>query len=378
MSQCFETGPIRPPSEASSLLLRLTRNCPWNKCAFCHIYKKYQFSRRSIEEIKSDIDAIMKIAEDLVNTSQKLGYNGTINRETILQAANEHMDMQDEYYRTGMWISGGAGTVFLQDANSLLMKTDEIVDVLNYLTERFPSIQRITTYARSKTISKKSLEELKDLRKAGLSRIHVGMESGSDKVLKLIMKGVTGAEHISAGRKAIEAGFDLSEYFMPGLGGKELTEEHALESARVLNEINPTFIRIRTTVPVPGTPLHQMMLDKIWTPLTDEGKVIELKTMIEKFEGITSKFVSDHILNLLEDLEGKLPEAKDKMLKIIDKFLNMDTIDKENFIIGRRIGVYRYFSEYKQDKRVEEARKQILQNFSSIDDAVMQISLNYL
>lgn len=378
MSQCFETGPIRPPSEASSLLLRLTRNCPWNKCAFCHIYKKYQFSRRSIEEIKSDIDAIIKITENLVTTSQRLGYNGTINRDTILQAANEHLDLQDEYYRIGMWIAGGARTVFLQDANSMVMKTDDIIDVLNYLTERFPSIERITTYARSKTVSKKSLEELKDLRKAGLSRIHVGMESGSDKVLELVKKGVTGAEHISAGQKAIEAGFDLSEYFMPGLGGKELTEEHALESAKVLNAINPTFIRIRTTVPVPRTPLHQMMIDKKWTPLTDEEKIMELRSLIENFEGITSKFVSDHILNLLEDLEGDLPEAKEKMLKIIDSFLNMDTIDKEYFIIGRRLGIYRYFSEYRKDKRVEDARKEILEKFPSIDDAVMQISLNYL
>ena len=141
-NKCFETGPIRPPSEASSLLLRLTRNCPWNKCAFCHIYKKRTFSRRSVEEIKGDIDAIVHISENILNMSHKLGFNGLINREAILQTANEHLDMQDEYFRIGMWIAEGARTVFLQDANSLIMKASDIIEVLNYLRSKFPSIER--------------------------------------------------------------------------------------------------------------------------------------------------------------------------------------------------------------------------------------------
>ncbi len=378
MNNCFETGPIRPPSEAASLLLRLTRNCPWNKCAFCHIYKKYKFSKRSVEEIKSDIDSVVNIAQNIISISEKLGYDGRINRESILQAANEHIEIQDEYYRVGMWISGGAKTVFLQDANSLVMKTDDIVEVLKYLQERFPAIQRITTYARSKTVSKKTPEELKALREAGLSRIHIGMESGSDDVLEMVQKGVTAAEHISAGQKAMEAGFDLSEYFMPGLGGREFTRENAIESAKVLNAVNPTFIRIRTTVPVPGTPLHQMMLDKKWTPLTDEEKVIELKLLIENLDGITSKFVSDHILNLLEDLEADFPQGKQKMLDIINKFLGMDREDKESFIIGRRVGMFRYLSDFRRDNKIDDIKKDILGRYSSIEEAVMEISLNYL
>ncbi len=379
MDQHLETGPIRPPSEASSLLLRLTRNCTWNKCGFCHIYKGKEFSRRTVEEIKKDIDTIKSISEDLIEISGKLGYKGRIENEVLAKAVSANYPMQDEYYRTASWLYAGAKTVFLQDANSLVMKTADIVEVLKYLKEKFPSIERITTYARSKTVSNKTLEELKDLRAAGLTRLHLGMESGSDKVLALVNKGATSTDHISGGRKAMQAGFDLSEYFMPGLGGKELSDDHAIESARVLNAVNPTFIRIRSTVPVPGTPLYQLMTEKKWTPLTDEEKVKELRLLIERLEGITSTFLSDHIMNLLEDMGAVLPEGKKDMLMLIDDFLKIDKEDKENFILGRRLGHYRYLSDYrKDDKYILNAKKQILENYPSIDEAVMEILRNYL
>ncbi|MBN2403645.1 MAG: radical SAM protein [Spirochaetes bacterium] len=378
MNYSLETGPIRPPSEAESLLLRLTRNCTWNKCAFCHIYKGKPFSRRTVEEIKTEIDTIKHISDDLKKISDELGRKGTIDRNVVMNAIDKNISLQDEYYRIGSWLSSGANTVFLQDANSLAMKTGDVIAVLKYLKEKFPSINRITTYARSKTISKKTLEELKDLRSAGLTRLHVGMESGSDKVLKMMDKGVSSEEHIAGGEKAMAAGFDLSVYFMPGLGGKELSEEHAMESARVINAINPTFIRIRTTVPVPDTTLYMMMSEKKWTPMSDEEKVRELRLLIENFDGITSTFLSDHILNLLEDLGGDLPHGKKDMLMLIDQFLNMDKGDKENFIIGRRLGHFRYLSDYKRDKNITDVKKQVLQNYSSIDEAVMQISLNFI
>jgi radical SAM superfamily enzyme YgiQ (UPF0313 family) len=378
MNNNLETGPIRPPSEAESLLLRLTRNCTWNKCAFCHIYKGKEFSRRTVEEIKNEIDTIQKISDEIQKISNELGRKGAIDRDVLAKAVEKNISMQDEYLRIGTWLYSGAKTVFLQDANSLVMKTADIVTILNYLKERFPSIERITTYARSKTVSKKTLEELKGLNFAGLTRLHIGLESGSDKVLEMMDKGVTADDHISAGQKAMAAGFDLSVYFMPGLGGRELSDEHALESARVINAINPTFIRIRTTVPVPGTPLHQMMTEKKWTPLPDEDKVRELRLLIENLDGITSTFLSDHILNLLEDLGGDFPHGKKDMLMLIDDFLKMEKEDKENFIIGRRLGHFRYLSDYRRDKNIMDIKKQILQRYSSIDEAVMQISLNYL
>ncbi len=378
MNYNLETGPIRPPSEAESLLLRLTRNCTWNKCAFCHIYKGKEFSRRTVEEIKNEIDAIIRISDEMKKISDDLGRNGSIDRQVLEKAAKKNIMMQEEYYRIASWLFSGAKTVFLQDANSLVLKTEDVVEILKYLKEKFPSIERITTYARSKTISKKTLEELKALKAAGLTRLHVGMESGSDKVLEMMSKGVKAEDHISAGQKAMAAGFDLSVYFMPGLGGKELSEENAIETAKVINAINPTFIRIRTTIPVPGTPLYRMMAEKKWTPLSDEEKVRELRLLIENLEGITSTFLSDHILNLLEDLGGDFPQGKKDMLMLIDDFLKMDKEDKENFIIGRRLGYFRYLSDYRNDKSILDIKKQILQKYPSIDEAVMQISLNFL
>jgi radical SAM superfamily enzyme YgiQ (UPF0313 family) len=197
-------------------------------------------------------------------------------------------------------------------------------------------------------------------------------------VLEMMNKGVTAEDHISAGQKAMAAGFDLSVYYMPGLGGRELSDENALETAKVINAINPTFIRIRTTVPVPGTPLHRMMTEKKWTPLSDEDKVRELRLLIENLDGITSTFLSDHIMNLLEDLGGDFPQGKKDMLMLIDDFLKMDKEDKENFIIGRRLGYLRYLSDYRRDKNISDIKKKVLQQYSSIDEAVMRISLNFL
>ncbi len=124
--------------------------------------------------------------------------------------------------------AGGMQSVFIQDANSLIIKTAELVEILTHLKMRFPAIQRITSYARSHTLARKSVEELRDLRDAGLNRIHVGLESGSDEILKRVRKGVTKQIHVEAGIRVKEAGIELSEYFMPGLGGRALSEENAL------------------------------------------------------------------------------------------------------------------------------------------------------
>lgn len=174
--------------------------------------------------------------------------------------------------QVAFWMNAGMNSLFLQDADSMIMKTDELVKILKHIREKFPTIRRITTYARAHTVSRKSEEELQSIYEAGLNRIHIGMESGSDSVLKLLEKGVTAERQIDAGRKAIKAGFELSQYFMPGSGGIELSEENALESARVINAINPTFIRLRSTIPVPGTPLFQLMEEEKWTPVSEEKK----------------------------------------------------------------------------------------------------------
>ncbi|GAH80697.1 unnamed protein product, partial [marine sediment metagenome] len=126
------------------------------------------------------------------------------------------------------------------------MKTGDFVDILRFLRKKFPDLRRVTTYSRSRTVSRKPLAEMKEIKEAGLDRVHIGLESGYDPLLKLIKKGVTAARHIDAGRKVIDSGMSLSEYIMPGLGGEAMWKEHAVETARVLSEINPHYIRLRS------------------------------------------------------------------------------------------------------------------------------------
>lgn len=259
----FEVGPIRPPSEGGShsLLLRATRNCPWSRCKFCYglIYNREKFQLRTVEDIKKDIDAAREIADAIRATSWKLGCGGAVNEDvgTTLIRSDPALNTNQSFILVFNWLYFGAKTVFLQDANTLIMPSDELLVVLKYLKETFPTIERVTSYARAKTLAKKTPEELKELRKAGLSRLHVSLETGDDNLLKYVDKGVTSAEQIEAGKKAKEAGFELSEYVMPDLGGRARSEQHALNTARVLNEIDPDFIRLRPFVPGPGMPLYE-------------------------------------------------------------------------------------------------------------------------
>jgi hypothetical protein len=378
---CFEIGPIRPPSEAESILLRLTRNCHWNKCAFCPVYKNTKFSMRKADEIIKDIDTIAAIA-DAICLELKRQYPDRKDNGPVVSVI-KNMDFPEGIdegcaRQVAFWVYHGMRSMFLQDADALVLRTGELVEILKHARERFPSLERITTYSRAQTISRKSLEDLKALRAAGLNRIHIGMETGSDTVLALINKGVTQEEQIRAGRNVIEAGFELSEYYMPGVGGRKYMAENATESAKVLNAVNPTFIRIRSTVPSPGTPLYQMMSDHRWTPLTEEEKVREIRLFIEHLQGITSTLQSDHIMNLLEDIEGGLPGGKANMLAVIDHFLGMSRDDRESFIVGRRIGRYRYLSDYVPMQDVEMLKRELINRFGSIEGGMLEILSNYI
>jgi len=341
----FEQGPIRPPSEARSLLMRFTRNCPWNKCTFCPIYKGQKFSRRSVKEIKRDIDNISEIIDDIKCISLALGEGGRLTRDVLKIIWSQ---TSAYYYRTvALWLYYGEGNVFIQDANSLIMLTSDLVEVLRYLKEKIPGVRRITSYARSSTLSRKTLEEIKELKEAGLTRIHIGLESGSDNVLKFVKKGTTAAKHIDAGVKVREAGITLSEYVMPGLGGKRWWEEHALETARVLNEINPDFIRLRSLRIPPTAPLYQDFVSGRFEPLSDDEVVREIRLFIKSLEGITSTLTSDHIINLLEEVEGTFPQDKEKMLSVIDRYLNLPEREKLLYRLGRRGGTLRCLDDLK-------------------------------
>ena len=380
MTYYFEQGPIRPPSEAASLLIRVTRNCPWNKCAFCHTYQGAKFELRSVEEVKNDIQTIKNIADDLIALSWKLGEGGRINRN-VLRTIYNRDGYNDYAYSVAAWLYYGGENVFLQDANSLILKTADLVEILTYLKEKFPGIQRITSYCRSHTAARKTPDEFRQLKQAGLSRIHIGMESGCDDVLSLINKGVTASDHIKGGLNVKEGGLELSEYVMPGLGGVTFSQRHALDTANVLNAIHPDFIRLRTLHVVPGTQLDEMMKKGEFQPLTDDEVVQEIKIFTENLNVRGSYLASDHILNLLENVEGKLPEDKDKILSVIKKYLELSPKDRQIFRLGRRLGAFRTTDDLKE-KMTYFKVKEIVDDYESrganLDEDIIRTMNNFI
>jgi len=344
----FEQGPIRPPNEAQSLLLRFTRNCPWNQCEFCPVYKGRKFSLRSVAEIKDDIRTARAIADEITAASWRIGCGGKITDAVISQvfSIGSHAT---SYRSVAAWMYYGTGACFLQDADNLIMRTDDLVEVLAFLRETFPEIQRVTTYARSRTVTRKSLESLRRIRAAGLDRVHIGLETGYDPLLKLIKKGVTGAQHVEAGRKLVEAGMQVSEYVMPGLGGREMWREHAVETARVLNQIHPHFIRLRSLRIPSRVPLHARLKDGSFHMLTDDELAEEIRVFVEQLDGITSTVTSDHIMNLLEEVGGKLPEDKPQMLAVIQAYQDLPDEERLIYRIGRRGGAFRSTRDLDRD-----------------------------
>lgn len=351
----FELGPIRPPSEGQdrSLLIRATRNCPWNRCQFCNAYKEQRFEYRSVEEVKHDIDIAKALSDEIKAVSWNLGYGGEVSNEVVMGMVQDKpmvygrnivepavlMARLHCLVNVANWLDSGARTAFLQDANSLIMRTPELLEVIRYLKETFPTIERVTSYARSKTTAKKSLEELRELHQAGLSRLHVGLESGCDEVLKDMQKGVTADEHIRGGRKVVESGISLSEYVMPGLGGRKWSESHAQETARVLNQIDPAFIRIRSLIVRKETPLYDRLEVGEFQQLTEDEIVDEIGLFIENLD-CNSYVASDQMSNLLWEVEGKMPEDKQAMLEAINKYRTMLPMEKLKLKLERRLRSY--------------------------------------
>jgi radical SAM superfamily enzyme YgiQ (UPF0313 family) len=337
----FEQGPIRPPSEARSLLLRLTRNCPWNKCAFCPVYKGSRFSIREVDDVKVDIDEMAAGADEIEALSRRMGEAGAVTESVAREVFSGALGAGQGLKYIAFWLYSGGRNVFLQDADSLVMKPAQVAEVLSYLKERFPGIDRITTYARSSTVARMKPEALASLKDAGLTRVHIGMESGSDDVLKYMRKGSTAELHIRGGINVLEAGLELSEYVMPGLGGKRWTKEHATESARVLNAINPHFIRLRSLHVHRVMPLWEAVQSGEFELLTDDGVAAEIRLLIEGLSGISSTIVSDHILNLLEEVEGSLPDDRGKLLDAVDRYLSLPEEERVLYVLARRAGLAR-------------------------------------
>jgi histone acetyltransferase (RNA polymerase elongator complex component) len=364
----FEQGPIRPPNEARSLLLRLTRNCPWNQCQFCPVYKGRKFSLRTVDEIKQDIQSARNIADDIQALSHKLGRNGAVD-DAVISHISGGSGYSQCYRGMAVWMYYGTAACFLQDADNLIMKTDDLVAVLTFLREKFPEISRVTTYSRSKTVFRKSLDSLKRIRKAGLNRIHIGLETGYDPLLKFMKKGVSAAVHIEAGQKLIAAGMEVSEYVMPGLGGQAMWREHAIETARVLNRINPHFIRLRSLRVPERIPLYENLKNGSFVMQTDDALAEEIRVFIEALDGITSRVSSDHIMNLLEDVSGKLPEDKPAMLAVIRSYQALSEKERVIFRLGRRGGVYRSIADFRRDTSTYQKISQLIQEIEASEGA---------
>jgi biotin synthase-like enzyme len=382
MKYDIEQGPIRPPSEATSLLIRATRNCPWNKCAFCHTYRNTKFELRSVDEIKEDVQRAKDISDQIRELSWKHGEGGHISKSVVNLIYGRDEVYSDTVRSIVAWLYYGGESVFIQDANSIIMKTDDFVEILSFIKGQFPSVNRITSYCRSKTAARKTVEEFRRMKSAGLSRIHIGLESGYGPLLKFVKKGVTAAEHIEGGRNIREAGISLCEYVMPGLGGDRWSKEHAEETAHVINEINPDFVRLRTFHAVPGTDLFEMVQMGEFNPIGDEDILREIGRFIECLHGIETTIVSDHILNLLEELNGKLPEDKERLLGIIERYFSLPDDERLVYRIGRRIGAYRGLTDLSDEAMYKRVRGIIdqyrNQDTDQLDKDLLKIMNRYI
>jgi radical SAM superfamily enzyme YgiQ (UPF0313 family) len=238
------------------------------------MYKHVKFEKRPVEDVKKDIDT----ARD---------YTG-----------------------------GNVETVFIGDSDSLVIRRDEMCEILGHLHGAFPSLTRVTSYARALTLKRKSLEGLKQIRSAGLTRLHIGLETGSPRLLARMKKGAGVKTMVEGCLKAAQAGFEVSLYVLVGVGGESDWEEHALETANVLNQINPDFIRVRTLIPQPGTPVFAWWEEGSFEMPSPETILKEQRAMIEGLS-VTSQYLSDHVSNYAA-IDGSLPHDKTHMLSQID------------------------------------------------------------
>jgi hypothetical protein len=306
------------------------------------MYKDEKFTYRSAEEIKQDVDTAKAMVDEMTKISHSLGRGGVIDRNTIyvILRGDESLEYNNSFTNVAMWLLSGGKTAFLQDSNTPIMRPDDLIDSLKHLRSTFPSLERVTSYCRSDTLARKKVEDLIRIREAGLDRLHIGMETGDDELLEWLRKlpnkndGPTSDYHIVGGRKAKEAGFEVSEYFMPGLGGKKLWEQHALNTARVVNAVDPDYVRSRPLGLGGKTELDEEWRQGNFELTSFLERLVELRTMVEALD-FTGRLVFDHMGNSWRNASGfplftldhegyKFPEQKATVLELIDEGLSLD------------------------------------------------------
>ncbi len=265
----------RPPSEASSLIFQVTLGCSFNECSFCDMYRSKEYSERSWEEVKPEIDLMVKQVPDTTR-------------------------------------------IFLADGDALNISTDYMVKIVEYLYKNFPKLERVSCYAMPMNLLKKTPEELKRMNDVGLNMLYLGIESGSDIILKKITKGATSTTIIRACRKAIDAGFTLSCIMILGLGGRNYTKEHIKETARVVNESSPHYLGALTLILETG--VKEEFLTKFDEPfheINDDEALEELHDLVERIN-VKEKMVfrANHGSNAY-NIAGTFPDEKEIMLRKI-------------------------------------------------------------
>lgn len=265
---------FRPPSEAYSLIIQVTLGCSWNKCAFCEMYTSKKFKVRNEEDVFNEINSVAEFSDDIKK-------------------------------------------VFLADGNAMVMSTDKLLRILTHLNEKFPKLTRVSAYAIAKDLENKSVEELKELYDAGLKLIYVGIESGDNELLRLINKGETYESTVKNLLKAKEAGIKSSVMILSGLGGKKYSEQHAVNSAKVVNEIQPDYLST-LVLSFPFGVDHFIKRFKGDFQQMDIADLLkELKLFISETKLNNVIFRSDHASNYLV-LKGILSRDKERMLKEIN------------------------------------------------------------
>ena len=281
----YERMIIRPPSEANSLLLPITIGCSHNKCTFCITYIGVKFRIRPVEDIKRDIDKVAK------------NYSRSLRR------------------------------VFLEDGDAIIAPQRRLVEVLKYLNQKFPNLERIGTYTTPQAALIKSVDELKELHELGLKIAYMGVESGDEGLLKKINKGATYDQIVEAGRKIKQAGITLSVTVILGLGGPEGSQNHALKTARILSDIDPDFAGALTILLVPGTPLHKDWEEGKFELITPFQSLAELKMIIENANFTDCFFTANHASNYLP-IKARLPKQKAEVLKLINEVLESQDMSR--------------------------------------------------
>jgi len=265
----------RPPSEARSLIVQVTYGCSHNTCAFCSMYKEKRFRLRPLEEVLEDF----------------------------------HLARQTYRY---------IDKIFLADGDALVRKASELYVILDTIRELFPECKRVTSYASPSSIRIRTDEELRTLREKGLSMLYMGLESGCDEVLTLMRKGHTAEEIVAMGQKARRAGFALSVTAITGLGGPELMEKHAVETAKAFNAMNPEYIGMLTLMVEPETPLYDWVNEGSFKLLNQRQVLEETRILMENLDSPGSVFRMNHASNYLV-LKGTLNGDQAAMLAEIDR-----------------------------------------------------------